>query len=229
MKGCGDVAKIACDIDDTLYSFTALARRIMTKIGFEAEDKQMIAAAYASWPEWRTPVDLLGLDRWMEIIEMSHDNDMILQQIPHPGAADTCNALMRAGHEVLYISNRADGTVDATREWLWKWGFIGMGDWNAGSVDLMCLTDDKTPALADCQYMIDDRPKNIIQFVYDYDWKNKFGSNREDTRRRCFGLMTEFNRALTDVPGVYLAPTWSGLNYYFQSKGLLEEQVEVGV
>ncbi len=217
------MSRIAIDIDDTLYSFTSLARRVMTKIGFETEDKQLIAAAYAAWPEWRSPTDLLGVDRWLEIIDMCHDNDMILAQTPHLGAANTCNALVRAGHKLLYISNRATETEAATGAWLDANGFF------TGDAELMCLMGDKTPHIADCQYFIDDRPKNLIQFVYDYDWPNKWGSNREDKKRRAFGLTTEFNRALTDVPRIYLAPTWSGLNYYLQSKGLLEEQVKVGV
>lgn len=223
------MAKIAIDVDDTLYSFTTLARKIMTKEGFRTGDKQLIAAAYAAWPEWRSPTDLLGVDRWLEIIDMCHDHDLILQQRPYEGAAATCDALVRAGHELLYISNRATETEEATRMWLYNNGFINEGDWHAGSVDLMVLMGDKTPHLADCQYFIDDRPKNLINFVYDYDWNNKYGSRNDATRRRGFGLTTEFNRALTDVPGVYLAPSWSGLNFYLQRKGLLEEQVEVGV
>lgn len=223
------MARIAVDIDDTLYSFTALARRVMTKLGFETGDKQMIAAAYASWPEWRSPTDLLGVERWLEIIDLCHDNDLITQQEPHLGAAETCRALMAAGHELLYISNRATETEDATATWLTRNGFMSFADVVDNKAELMCLMGDKTPHIAQCQYFIDDRPKNLIQFVYDYDWQNKWGSNRDDKKRRAFGLTTEFNRALTDVPRIYLAPTWSGLNYYLQSKGLLEEQVEVGV
>jgi hypothetical protein len=219
------VAKIAVDLDDTVYSFTTLARRVMTKIGFETEDKQLIAAAYAAWPEWRSPTDLLGVDRWLRIIDMCHDSELILAQTPHLGAADTCNALMAAGHELLYISNRATETESATREWLYDHDFLSPSK----PAELMCLMGDKTPHIADCQYFIDDRPKNLISFVYDYDWANKYGSHRNDKQRRAFGLTTEFNRALTDVPKIYLAPTWSGLNYYFQRKGLLQEQVEVGV
>lgn len=217
--------KVAIDIDDTIYSFTGLARRVMTKLGFETGDKQMIAAAYALWPEWRSPTDLLGVDRWLEVIDLCHDSDLILAQTPHLGAADTCRALMRAGHELLYISNRATETRDATEDWLVSHNFLG----NGLPAELMCLMGDKTPHIAQCQYFIDDRPKNLIQFVYDYHWSNKWGSNRDDKKRRGFGLTTEFNRALTDVPRIYLAPTWTGLNYYLQSKGLLEEQVEVGV
>lgn len=216
------MARIGVDIDDTLYSFTSLARRVMTKKGFETEDKQLIAAAYAAWPEWRSPTDLLGVDRWMEIIAMCHDNDLILAQQPHLGAAETCQALVRAGHDLLYISNRATETEAATHSWLFDHGFI-----TSGGTELMCLMGDKTPHIADCQYFIDDRPKNLINFVYDYDWANKYGSN--GMARRAFGLTTEFNRALTDVPRIYLAPTWSGLNFYLQGKGLLSEQVEIGV
>lgn len=217
------MCRIAVDIDDTLYSFAYLARKVMTKIGFEERDRQMIAAAYAEWPEWRSPVDLLGEERWLEVIHMCHDDDLIIAQKPFEGAAETCRALVEAGHELLYISNRAHERTEATHCWLDINGFT------MENTEVMCLMGDKTPHIADCQYFIDDRPKNLVNFVYDFQWQNKYGSQNEEKARRGFGLMTPFNRSLTDCPRIYLAPTWSGLNYYLATKGLLKEEVEVSV
>ena len=66
---------------------------------------------------------------------------------------------------------------------------------------------------SDCQYIIDDRPKTLVEFVYDSNWQ------KETTpARKGFGLFCEYNRALTDVPGIYLAPNWTLLEKYIEEK-----------
>lgn len=207
------MATIAVDIDDTLYPFCDLARKIALEEGIRRDDKQLIAAAYAPWPEWRSPPDLMGLDKWLEIIALCHDNDMILNQRPYDGAVEVLTELAQH-HDLLYISNRATETKMATRFWL---------DTNYFPRGELVVTDQaKKPFVAHCQYLIDDRPKTIIEFIHDYDW---YADNRGTSvgERRAFSLTKEFNRGLTDVSRVYLAPTWYGMRHYMAGKGLLPE------
>jgi len=208
------MARIAVDIDDTLYSFCDLARRLITEEGFRTGDKQLIQAAYAPWPEWRTPPDLIGLDRWLEVIGWCHDSELIVSQTPYDGARETLDELVDAGHDLLYISNRATETEEATAEWLRRVKF----PFHPAYSELVVTDQDKKPFLADCQYLIDDRPKTLVNFIFDPDW-DEAGPGA----RRAFALTKEFNRGLTDVPHIYLAPTWAGLRYYMAGKGLIKE------
>lgn len=204
--------RVAIDIDDTLYPFCDLARKLIADEGFRTDDKRLIAAAYAPWPEWRTPLDLLGEDKWVDIIAKCHDNDLIASQRPYEGAVDTLRDLSDHGHELLYISARGRETRWATSDWLEMNGFPGG--------DLVCTMEDKRPYIADCRYMIDDRPKTLVNFIFDADWNGP--------QRRAFALTKPFNMGLTDVSKIYLAPTWAGLRYYMIGKGLLPEVAHVG-
>jgi hypothetical protein len=210
------MATIAVDIDDTLYGFCDLARRVLTEEGFRTGDEKLISAAYAPWPEWRSPVDLLGLDEWLRIIALCHDDEKIEDQIPYDYAPEVLAEAVASGHELLYISNRATETEGATRRWLDAWFPEG---------ELIVTSEDKKPYVAHCQYLIDDRPKTIIQFLFDRDWPDQ--GSQDDNRRRVFSLSKEFNRGLTDVPHVYLAPTWYGIRHYLIGKGLISPEVTV--
>jgi hypothetical protein len=87
---------------------------------------------------------------------------------------------------------------------------------------------DKTPFMKDCRYLIDDRLKTCVQFVYDFDWQFNFGvrgavkgsANRD---RVAFVKAYPYNQNATDVPGLILAPTWAAINVYLVKKGLLPE------
>jgi ribonucleotide monophosphatase NagD (HAD superfamily) len=46
----------------------------------------------------------------LNVIARCHDDEMILKQQPFPGAVETCMALMEAGHNLIYISNRKTET-----------------------------------------------------------------------------------------------------------------------
>jgi hypothetical protein len=207
------MAKIAVDVDDTLYSFTALAREVCAEQAEETGDKVLERAAYAPWTEWRTPPDLLGLDKWLDIIELCHDDDMILSREPYPSSQDVLYELHDQGHDIRYVSTRATEREGATNEWL------NLNEFPPG--ELYCVGQDKSEALRECRYLIDDRPKNLIQFVYNTGWGE---DHTEEEARIGFGLMTEFNRALTDVPRIYLAPpaNWRLLRHYLQKTGVLE-------
>lgn len=213
------MAYVAVDIDDNLYSFTDLARQVLADQAVKTGDNLLKVAAYASWPEWRSPPDILGLDRWLDIIEICHDDDMILSQDPYPGAADVL-AELAAQHMLVYVSNRSTERQGSTQDWLNKHGFP--------SGRLVCAAHhDKRTYITDCQYIIDDRPKNLVDFVYDYEWKFKHGSQQNP--RLGFGLSTEYNAGLTDIPGIYLAPprNWQLLRHYLVKTNVLKELAHV--
>lgn len=69
--------------------------------------------------------------------------------------------------------------------------------------------------------MIDDRSKTMVEFVYDFDWHEEYRNRIPAMPRKGFMLKTDHNRSLTDVPGLYLAPNWSGLRRYMVKCNLL--------
>lgn len=213
------MAKVAIDIDDTLCSFTELARGILAEWPDPDRAEQAKRAAYSPWTQWRALADLC--DPWvMDLIDKCHLPESILSNEPFDGSVEVVNELADAGHEMLYISNRASERHNATLEWLLDCGFPMHGN------TLCCTYEGKMSHVTDCQFMIDDRPKTLVEFVSDYRWKYEHRDEvwRESDKARtrvAFGLMTPANQSLTDVGGVYLAPTWGLLRQYLQKAGLL--------
>jgi hypothetical protein len=121
------------------------------------------------------------------------------------------NELADAGYRLLYVSNRDPSTTRVTEEWLIDQGFP------IDVQEVICTMKDKKELIQNCRYLIDDRPKTLVDFVYDYEWRRP-----NVPERKAFGLMFEYNRALTDIPNIYLAPTWGGLRYYLEDKGVLD-------
>ncbi len=140
-----------------------------------------------------------------------HDDEMILKQRPYAGAVETLYALVDSGHELIYISNRATETKRATQQWLSN-NLFPEGE-------LVVTSKDKTPFVACCRYLIDDRPKTLVNFTYDRQW--------DGAPRIAFALTKEYNRGLTDVPGIYLAPTWHGIRHYLIDQKLIESESRV--
>jgi hypothetical protein len=205
------VTHVAIDIDDTLYSFCQAARQEL--IDWPGEDAQRAKqAAYSIWSDWRSAGELCN-GFFDDVIAKVHEDDCILSQEPFKDAVDVLNEICEAGNEITYISTRAPKTYDATAQWLDNCGFP------AGN--LICTFESKIPRVRHCQYIIDDRAKTLVEFVYDFDWKYKHGSQNDDMRRLGFGLHVTQNLSLTDVPGVYLAPSWALLRTYLVEKGQL--------
>lgn len=273
------MANIAVDIDSTLYDFETPAREAFTKLADRYEDPSLNRGAYDPWTEWRSPADSCGIEKWLEAIALCHDADVIEAQTPFAGAVETCRALKEEGHTLLYISNRAAESTDATYRWLLAWEFLG------DESELVTTTGDKKKHIDHCQYIIDDRPKTVIDFIYDWDWttKVKAGADRirrtgpdpddpryaehiagleaaleayyasdrpatqqelskieeinkaaaeayvENNSRRAFVLSYPYNYNLTDIPHLYLAPTWAGLNTYMVKKGVLSEPAHIAL
>lgn len=227
------MARIAVDIDSTLYDFETPAREAFLTLAEKYNEPSYRQGAYHPWTEWRSPTDVCGLEIWLEAIALCHEADAILQQVPFAGSVDTCQALQEEGHHLLYISNRATEAQDATEQWLEEWGFLG------ANTNVLALTGDKKPHMAACQYLIDDRLKTCVEFVYDYEYRRDLQQSMqtkgiwpdedrdtfiEANKRRAFVKAYQYNQAATDVPGLYLAPTWSGLNIYLEKHGVLSER-----
>src|SRR3954467_15654616 len=99
------MAIIAVDVDSTLYDFETPSRDAAIKMWQETGDDAFKEAAYHPWTEWRSPADVLAGDdgiphRWLEVIARVHQDDSILGMVPFPGAVETCQTLMRAGHKL---------------------------------------------------------------------------------------------------------------------------------
>jgi uncharacterized HAD superfamily protein len=210
------VARIAIDIDSTLYDFETPFRQACLDLAFERDDKEKyFKAAYHSWVQWRSPADL-DETIFAEALARVHSDAVILSRTPFENAVDVVSKLAEE-HEVFYITNRDPDCHAATHAWLVKHGFP-----NASM--LICTMDNKALHLKDCQYIIDDRPKTMVEFVYDRMWSTYDpckGECSEDKERKAFSLMFEYNDSLTDIPNVYLAPTWAGIEYYLTEKGVL--------
>lgn len=212
------MALIACDIDSTLYDFATPARQAFLDLALKHGDKEeYFRGAYQSWVEWRSPADVCGLEAFNEVLDIVHSPNVIRAQKPYDHAATVVSKIAEQ-HDIFYISNRRPESAGATEEWLWYNGFP--------EAELIAMMDDKAPYLSECQYIIDDRAKTLVQFVEDFSWKYTYGSistpdSNSSNERKAFGLLFEYNRNLTDVPNIYLAPTWAGIRYYLETKGVL--------
>lgn len=199
---------IAIDIDDTLLDFSSAVREAFFEMAIEKGDKSYLKGAYIPTAEWRSLTDAHTVESALEAIDRVHNN--IEECIPHPGSAKTCNDLIRNGHEIIYVSSRDDKYSENTTLWLFD------NDYPNG--ELICSSHDKSHHLGECRFLIDDRPRTIVEFLYDYTWQNK---HTKHYPRIAFGLWRDYNRALTDIPRVYLAPTWMGISYYLQKTGVI--------
>jgi hypothetical protein len=209
------MAIIAVDIDSTLYDFETPSRDACLKLWQKTDDDAYKEAAYHPWTEWRSPADVLGVEKWLTAIAVVHESDSILRMDPFPGAVETCQSLIAAGHNLIYITNRAAHTEQATYEWLDGNGFLD----DTERTSLVVTEGDKRPFIADAQYIIDDRLKTCVQFAYDYDWH----AEHPDLTRLAFVKAYPYNQNATDIPNLILAPTWAAINVYLVKKGLLPE------
>jgi hypothetical protein len=205
------MATIGVDIDSTLYDFETPFRDAFFKLAKEQEDSDtmqlLLKGAYHVWDEWRSPADVCGLDMFLQALDIVHSDECILSRKPFEGSVETLQALHNEGHRLRYISNRRPESSAATKQWLEEAGFPVRDP-----ESVVCMMDSKKAHLRDCMYLIDDRPRTLVEFVYGTVHPVK-----------AFGLMYPYNRALTDIPSVYLALTWSGLNHYLVRENVLNE------
>lgn len=204
------LSKIAVDLDQTLYSFDDKVREAFFDLAVEREDKSILRGAYSGSLEWRSLTDAYGKEIAYEAIERVHRTQFLHE--PFLDAPEILIELAK-NHKIKYVTSRKDIHWEETYRWLMNWQFP--------EGDLICTIKEEDYAnkgkarhIEDCQYLIDDRPKTIIEFLYeDKDlWVEP---------RIAFGLWEPYNRNLTDIDGVYLAPTWKCLEYYFKKFNLI--------
>lgn len=203
--------KFAVDVDSTLYSFETVARESFRQLYEETKDESYLRGQYHSWDEWRSPADVCGIDTWMDVIKRCHAPEVVAAQTPFPGAVETLQMLEDAGYGIMYVSTRSPHSANATSLWLLEEGFP-FGE----HTEVHCQMEDKAPFIAECQYLIDDRPKTMLDFVYDSTWDKAKGE------RKALSLMYAYNRALTDIPNIFLSPTWGGLQSWLKRKGFFD-------
>jgi hypothetical protein len=205
---------IAIDIDSTLYDFATPCRQAFLDLALEHGDKEeYFKGGYQSWVEWRSPADVCGIDAFLEALDIVHSPEVIKAQTPYTHSEEVVQDVAKE-HDIFYISARSEASQEATEEWLFD-----ICDYPVAEV--ICTMEDKIIYVTECQYMIDDRCKTLVDFVYDFNWKYTYGAIDDTYQRKAFGLLFEYNRALTDIPNIYLAPTWAGIRYYLERKGVL--------
>lgn len=159
---------------------------------------------YANLNQWRTPVDILSIDEWIDIIHECHSDENILSNQPLAGSVEVTNELAKES-DIYYVSNRAPRTWKATVQWLKEHEF-------PMPENVICLTDQPKINFFNNEginYIVDDRPKTLVDFAY---------SGKE---KKAFGLLTEYNSSLTDIDNIFLAYDWYGLSYFFEKEGVI--------
>jgi hypothetical protein len=204
------MATVAIDIDETLYSFDSAVRNAFFDMAEERDDKSILRMAYSNNFEWRNLVDH---DKGIayEAIERVHSEAHL--QNPFPNAVDTCWKIKKSGHHIIYIGSRFEKHRYNTENFLEWWDFPG------GNLICADPRESKLDHLKECQYLIDDRPKTVLEFLNDPVWPGKFADPHPD--RKAFALWRPYNQNLTEVKNLYLAPTWRGLRYYLKRKGVI--------
>jgi hypothetical protein len=192
---------MAVDIDSTLYDFETPFRQAYLDLALEKGDKDYFRGAYHGWFEWRSPIDSCGDDAFNQALAKVHSPECILSRQCFDGAIET---LHEFDGEIMYVSSRDPDLVYVTAQWLTACGLP--------EGEVICMLDDKLPYLEACTHLIDDRPKTLCDFVY------------EKSGRTAFGLLYEYNRALTDIDNIFLAPTWAGIKFYLQREGVLKDK-----
>lgn len=200
------MSTVAIDIDCTLYDFYGEVREAFFEMAIEREDKGLLKGAYQTFNEWRELEDLLGIETALEAIHWVHDRQEEFEPFKH--SVEVCQKIAKE-HQIKYVTSRQQKYRESTGKWLW-WHDFPLGE-------LFCTEHDKSEYLTDCQYLIDDRPRTIANFIYDHQWK----INRPDETRLAFGIWNSHNRNFTDIKNVLLAPGWRGLEFYLKRKGVI--------
>lgn len=184
---------VAVDIDNTIHESDITMNRASMEL-FDSPFR------WCKQPEWYTFTDqAMPLENALQVFNRMHDRDMIFLTDPYVGAVQGLERIVAGGYEIKYFTDRKADAHDDTRDWLEKYGF-------PTPENLLCCKDKRAELKAHADELatiIDDRPRTLIFARYELGMEH------------VFSLKQPYNRALSDVPGVHLADTWTGVAHAF--------------
>lgn len=140
-------------------------------------------------------------DEYEQMMVRGHSPEVLLSYDETPGACDTVNEWMDAGHNVLIITGRPYSAYEASRQWLDIHGFgrVKLYHLNKYGRDSFIKNSDFSLELEDYRKMhfdvaIEDSPMafgffdhlpDLKVLVYDRPWNRGVGFP-DDRFRRCF-------------------------------------------
>lgn len=177
---------VVVDIDSTLYCFLSAFQRSAARAGISVPDPVHITEWSAMEPYFS------DFKNFLACVEDAYSFETIDANEPYPGCVDALHKIQDSGFEVAYYTDRAKRMEQATYDWLKAWDFP--------SIDNLHVCADKRNDLRQIgtkvATVIDDRPRTLIWSRYVLGLE------------KVFTLQHSYNRNLSDVPGVFIEPSW---------------------
>jgi phosphoglycolate phosphatase-like HAD superfamily hydrolase len=175
---------VVVDLDSTLHEYMhTVALVALNEFGVRLEGPA---------EDWNSVFPIgFERDRQVEIFQRCHDREYIFLTNPYPLAVESLKRIHRAGFDIWYLSDRKGSAEKDTIEWLSLHGFP--------DGKLTCSPDKRGELLShkdNLATVIDDRPRTLIFALHELGLDN------------VFSLRHEYNKNLTDIPGIHIFDTW---------------------
>lgn len=180
---------VVVDIDSTLYCFLSAFQRSAARAGISVPDPVHITEWSAVEPYF------IDVKNFLACVEDAYSFEAIDTNEPYPGCVEALHKIKESGFEVAYYTDRAKHMKQSTHDWLKVWGFP--------SIENLHVCDDKRNDLkqvkSDIATVIDDRPRTLVWSRYVLGLE------------KVFTLGHSYNRNLSDIPGIFIEPSWPSL------------------
>lgn len=181
---------IAVDIDNTCHESDITMNRASMEL-FNSPFR------WCQQNQWYTGGDQnMPLENALQVFERMHDRDMIFMTDPYVGTKEGLDALVAAGYEIQYFTDRKEGSHADTVDWL-RHHDLPNPEGVYCSLDKRAALREVNDSLAT---IVDDRPRTLVYARYELGMDH------------VFSLRQPYNRNLSDIPGVVLRDTWRELS-----------------